>query len=176
MEPNAIFDLWLPILAAWISTHVLSTLAWTVLPHHKPEWKHLPYDLVEPATSSAATEAGGQYVLTEAADGDPDPSKCRGTLVIWSRPPTMGINIGLTLAFFFVVALTIGYLASIGLHPESPPLEVFRFTATIALLTHCLGGRQLTIWFRRRWKMDMLDGLAYALATGASFALLWPSA
>ena len=37
----SVFDLWLPILLAGLATHVFSTLAWTVLPHHKPEIKGL---------------------------------------------------------------------------------------------------------------------------------------
>ena len=30
------------------------------------------------------------------------------------------------------------------------------------------------IWFRRKFLMDFLDGVAYALVTGVAFALLWP--
>ena len=37
-----VYDLWLPILLTGLATHLLSTLAWTVLPHHKPEWNQFP--------------------------------------------------------------------------------------------------------------------------------------
>ncbi|MCA9054325.1 MAG: hypothetical protein KDA75_10840, partial [Planctomycetaceae bacterium] len=37
----SVFDLWLPILLAGLATHILSTIAWMALPHHKPEWNPL---------------------------------------------------------------------------------------------------------------------------------------
>ena len=32
-----VYQLWLPIVATGVATRVWSTLAWTILPHHKPE-------------------------------------------------------------------------------------------------------------------------------------------
>lgn len=177
MTDLALLDLWLPIVAAGLATHVLSTLAWIALPHHKPEWKHLRLGgAVGEAIRGEALGRGEQYVLTDAeAEGDPDPAKCRGMLILWNHTPSMGANIGMTLAFFFVAAATIGYLASIALVRETPRLDVFRFTATAGLLTHVAAGVPTVIWFRRKFLMDLLDGVAYALATGAAFALLWPN-
>ena len=40
-ETMRVFDLTLPVLLSGLATHILSTLAWMVLPHHKPEWKVL---------------------------------------------------------------------------------------------------------------------------------------
>ena len=37
----SVYDLWLPILLAGLATHILSTIAWMALPHHKPEWNPL---------------------------------------------------------------------------------------------------------------------------------------
>lgn len=177
MMPISLVDLWLPILAAWLATHVLSTLAWTVLPHHKPEWKHLPLEGdVGDALKSAGTAPGQQYLLSTGESHDMDPGKCRGMVVLWDHTPSMGKNIGMTLAFFLFAATTIGYLASIALTRETSTLDVFRFTATAGVLAHVAAGIPTIIWFRRKFMMDLLDGLAYALATGAAFALLWPSA
>lgn len=171
-----LLDLWLPILAAWLATHVLSTLAWTALPHHKPEWKHLPSEGdIDAALKAAGALPGEQYLLSTGDANDTDPAKCRGMVILWDHTPSMGKNIGMTLLFFLFAATTIGYLASIALTKETSALEVFRFTATAGVLAHVAAGIPTIIWFRRKFLMDLLDGLAYSLATGAAFALLWPS-
>lgn len=176
METWSIVDLWLPIVAAGLATHVLSTLAWTVLPHHKPEWSPLRLDeQLEGVLAQRGVEPGKQFLLTVGDEGDQDPAKCRGMLIRWSHTPSMGANIGMTLAFFFAAAAAIGYLASIGLPKTAGATEVFRFTAIAALLTHAAAGVPTVIWFRRRFLMDLLDGVAYAIATGLAFMLLWPS-
>lgn len=175
MTPVSLADLWLPILAAWLAVHVLSTLAWTVLPHHKPEWKHLPYEGdLGTALMAADAKPGEQYLLSTGEAHDTDPGKCRGMVILWDHTPNMGKNIGMTLGFFLFAAVTIGYLASMALPKEAATLDVFRFTATTALLTHAAAGIPTIIWFRRKFLMDLIDGIVYALATGAAFALLWP--
>ena len=78
-------------------------------------------------------------------------------------------------AYWMASALTIGYLATIALHQETSLVDVFRFTATAGVLTHVAAGAPHIIWFRRKFLLDALDGLAYALATGAAFAWLWPN-
>ncbi|QDT70654.1 hypothetical protein MalM25_36090 [Planctomycetes bacterium MalM25] len=173
MTPVSLFDLWLPILVAGVAVHVLSTIAWTAAPHHKPEWKPLPLD-DNLSAALKGTEPGEQYLITTGEPGDMDPGKCQGMLIRWSHTPHMGKNIGMTLAFFLFTAFAIGYLASIALTKETPTLDVFRFTATAAFLAHVCAGIPTIIWFRRKFVMDLLDGLAYSLATGAAFALLWP--
>ena len=174
MTPVSLAELWLPILVTGLVTHVLSFLAWVVLPHHKPEWKHLKFAPVDDAITPLGAKSGEQYVLTAGEEGDLDPAKCRGTLILWGHAPSMGKNIGMTLAFFFAVTTVIAYLTTIALPKEAAPIDVFRFTATAALLCHCLGGMPHVIWFRRKILLDVVDGLAYSLATGAAFALLWP--
>ena len=77
--------------------------------------------------------------------------------------------------FFFVAAFVIAYLASLGLSRGASFLDVFRFVTTAGLLTHCAGQFPGVFWFRRRVAMDLLDGVAYAVATGLIFAALWPA-
>ena len=171
-------ELWLPILATWLATHVLSTIAWTVLPHHKPEWKPITLE-GDLASSLRLTKPGEQYLLNEpGGDGavGMDPARCKGMLVLWKHKPNMGKNIGMTLAYFLFCAVAIGYLADIAFPAgsETAAIDVFRFTATIALLAHAVGDLPTVIWFRRKFWMDFVDGVAYSLATGAAFALLWP--
>jgi len=180
----SVLDLWLPILVTGVVTHVLSTIAWIVLPHHKPEWKKLPAEDELQDLLEKKSVPPDQYLFPFTRDPAEMKSeayqqkvgKCRGMLVLWPKPPNMGVNIGLTLAFFFVAAFVIGYLASLALDAESSFLDIFQFVTTAGLLTHCAGQFPWVFWFRRRVAMDLLDGAAFALATGLIFAALWPSA
>lgn len=171
-----VLDLWLPILIAGVAVHIASTLAWTVLPHHKPEWLRLPMGPLDDAMPAAGAEVGKQYMLIESGAEPNDPNAdCKGTLILWKNSPNMGKNIALTIVYFLFISTVIGYLASISMTAETPKIDVFRFTATSALLAYSLGGLSHVIWFRRRILLDMLDGLVYSLITGGVFAALWPT-
>lgn len=171
-----VYELWLPILVAGIGVHVASFLAWVVLPHHKPEWGHLPLDdSLDGALKSLGATAGSQYVLHDAdANPEKDPTVCRGTLVLWDFQPSMGRNILITLIYFLFISFLIGYLASFALGAEASSLDRFRFTSIVAMMVYSLGGMPHVVWFRRRVLMDMIDGAAYAMITGLAFAMLWP--
>ena len=172
-----VYELWLPILVAGIGVHIASFLAWVVLPHHKPEWVHLPLeDSLEGAIKSSGATAGNQYMLHNAgADPEKDPGACRGMLILWDFTPSMGRNILLTLVYFLCISFLIGYLASFTLGAEASFRNVFRFALTVALMVYTFGGLPHAIWFRRRVLMDMLDGVVYAVITGLAFAMLWPT-
>ncbi len=181
----SVWSLWLPILCSGLATHIASTLAWVVLPHHKPEWTKLPdEDGLLDWLNSRSTPAG-QYIFPFHLGEDGKPSAeqeqkardgCRGMLVLWPEPPNMGVNIGLTLAFFMVAAFTIGYLASLALAPGASFMDVLQLVGTAGLLTHCAAKFPNVFWFRRKVAMDLVDGVAYALITGVIFAVMWPGA
>jgi hypothetical protein len=176
-----VYDLWLPILLSGLATHILSTLAWTVLPHHKPEWKRLPTeDQLHPLLMGQVPP--GQYIFPFASDGkeagtpayQEKSRACSGMLIIWPGPTQMGKAIGLTLVTFMVIAFVIGYLASLGLDKGAEFMKVLQFVTTAGLLAHIAGTFPFVFWFRRKTMMCVLDGLAFALATGLIFASLWP--
>lgn len=172
----SVFELWLPILLGGIAVHVAATLAWTVLPHHKPEWPRL--DAEEDLLSWLGEKqvSPGQYLFPhpEASEGK-DPG-CRGRLVLLPAPPNMGANIGLTLGFFLASTFVIGYLASLGLPRGAAFIDVFQFVFTAGFLTHVFAGIPTIIWFRRKCLMDFVDGFAYSLILAALFAGMWPAA
>jgi len=179
-----VYDLWVPVLGTGIATHVMSTLAWTVMPHHKPEWQGLPeedefLDLVEKNSI-----APGQYLYPYAENPAEMKSeeyqekmkRCRGTITVWAKPPNMGIAIGQTLLFFLVTAFLIGYLASLALAPGAEFMKVFQFATTAGLIAHCAGIFPGVFWFKRKVAMDLVDKVAYAIVTGLIFAQFWPAA
>lgn len=180
----SVLDLWLPILLAGLATHIASTIAWTVMPHHKPEWNKLPVedDLLDFLDQKQV--APEQYLFPYSEDGKEMSSPefqekmktcCRGMLILWPSPPNMGKAIGLTLAFFMVAALLIGYLASIAFEPGEDRMVVFRLVFMAGLLCHAAGPFPGVFWFRKYFAMEVVDGIVYALITAALFAWLWPS-
>ena len=179
----SVFELWLPVALSGLATHILSTLAWMAFPHHKPEWKRLPVEDEFQDWLNDQKVAPDQYLFPCSHDAYEKKSEsvhrksgnCQGTLILWKNPTNMGTAIGLTLAFFFVAAFVIGYLASLALPAGAPFLRVLQFVTTAGLLTHCAGKFPGVFWFRRRVAMDLVDGVVYAIATGLIFAALWPS-
>jgi hypothetical protein len=171
-DTPSLTELWLPILAAGLGGHIASTIAWTALPHHKPEWPSLPADKDPRGWLDERGVKAGQYILPP--EGKPGGQGNGGMLTLWSRGPNMGANIGLTLAFFFTVATLVAYVASVALPRGAAAIDIFRLVFTVGLLTHVLGGSLHVVWFRRRYLMDALDGVAYALVTAIAFAALWP--
>ncbi|EMI46078.1 hypothetical protein [Rhodopirellula sp. SWK7] len=180
----SVFDLWLPILLSGLATHILSTLNWMVFPHHKPEWTKLPSEDQLQDLVVLEKIPPGQYMLpfcdrpdemkSEAFKGKQ--AKCTGMLILWDAPINMGTAIAKTIAFFFVAAFVIGYLASLALAPGASFGKVIQFVATAGLLTHCAAHFPHVFWFKRRIAMEILDGVVYAAVTGLVFAFFWPSA
>lgn len=179
-----VYDLWLPILTTGLATHIMSTLAWMVMPHHKSDWQGLPVedellDLVEQNSVPP-----GQYLypyadkpeMMKSEEYQKNMARCRGTVTVWEKPPNMGLAIGQTIAFFMIAAFCIGYLASLALLPGAEFMKVFQFTMTAGLLAHCAGIFPGVFWFKRKIAMDLIDKVAYALVTGLVFAALWPGA
>ncbi|HSG71039.1 MAG TPA: hypothetical protein VLA12_11525 [Planctomycetaceae bacterium] len=177
-----VYDLWIPTVASGFATHVMSTLAWTVMPHHKPELKKLPVEDELLALLDEKHVPPDQYLFpfaesnAEMASEDfkHKQAKCRGELLLWPNVPNMGIAIGQTLLFFLVTAFVIAYLASLALPEGAEFMKVFQFVTTAGLLAHCAGIFPGVFWFKRKIAMDLVDKVAYAIVTGLIFAALWP--
>ena len=179
-----VVDLWLPILLTGLATHILSTIAWMILPHHKPEWKRLPLEDEFLGWMHKNSVPSGQYIFPYAGDGaeaqsdafKQKQSKGTGMLTVWPTPTNMGKAIGFTFAYFMFAAFVIGYLSSIALPAGAPFMRVLQFTTTVGLVMFCAAHFPHAFWFRRKVAMELLDGCAFAFATGLIFASLWPSA
>lgn len=176
MVEFSVFDLWLPIVVAGLAVHFASTLAWMVLPHHRPEWKSLenPRELAE--WLKAHGVAPGQYLFPNQGQESGGEFPLYGTLRVWNRPVNMGAAIGKTLAFFFAAVFTIAYLASMGLSPAAEPMLIFRFVFVAAMLTFCAARYPGSFWFQQKTLMDLLDGLVFAAITAGVFVWFWPAA
>jgi hypothetical protein len=179
----SVYDLWLPILVTGIATHLLSTLAWMLLPHHRLEWQKIPAEEAFQDAIVAHNIGAGQYVFPFTQDMKEIKTEafqkrqntCQGMLVLRNSSLNMGAAILKTLTHFLVVAFVIGYLASLGLPAGAPFPKVVQFVTTAGLLTHCAAHFPHVFWFPRKIAMELIDGIVFSLATGLVFAAFWPA-
>ena len=180
---TTLLAIWLPTLLVAVATMILSTLAWTALPHHKPDLREHPKaDEFTQAVRQQAVEPG-QYFFpsygTPKAPSDDMKTGPWGIVNIYPAAPNMGRNIAMTFFSLAVISVFVGYLTAQSCNPGAEPLRVFQIATTAAVLCHVFGGTLNGIWFGKRLRFfitDAIDGLLYSLATGAIFAWLWPAA
>ena len=183
-----LFDLWMPILGSVVVVFIASSLAHMVLPHHRKDWSKAPNEdaLLDFVRSNDIKS--GQYMFPCCQNfnelKDPEVKKRyvagpHGTLRVWAGMPNFGRNLILTSLLYLVVSVFVAYLATMAAFSPDPTFkEVFRFTATAAIMAYCLGSIGTTIWFGQPLKPflnDLADGIVYGLLTGAVFGWLWPA-
>lgn len=178
---TAILSLWIPVVATALATMILSTLAWTLLPHHKPDMQEHPNaDELAEQVRASDVPPGNYYFPAYGTPKAPGPfikAGPWGNLKIYPSAPNMGRNIALTFLTLLVVAVFVGYITAQACSPGSDTSRVFQIAMTTAVLCHVFGGALNGIWFGKRLRFfitDAIDGLVYSAATGACFALLWP--
>jgi len=183
-------SLWLPILVSALVVFAASFLAWSVLPHHKPDITSLEHGQEQQLLEWAASAGikSGVYMFPGCADAkrmrDPEFRKRWkagpwGTLNLLKAPPSFARNLICVFLFFVVVGVFVAYVGGIGMRPRTPFLHVFRVTGAAAVMAHALGFIPHGIFFGRSFRSmfcDVVDGVVYGLLTGLIFAWLWPAA
>lgn len=184
-----LLSLWLPILLSAVLVFVASSVIHMLLGYHAGDYGPVPE---EEAVGSAIRQAGvapGEYAMPYAgsmkAMGTPEfmEKMKRGPVVLLTvrapGPANMGSTLAAWFAFNLVVSVIAAYMASraVGISAAADFGSVFRFAGTAAFAAYALGTWSESIWFARKWSTTLkntLDGLIYALITGAVFAWLWP--
>jgi len=181
-------DLWVPILIATVLVWVLSALFWTVSPHHKNDFGHLPN---EEQTLGALRQAGlkpGTYgfphMASQAEAKTPEYQKKLeagpiGMLTI--HGPDVYKNMGKpmiqSVVFYLVVTTFVAYVAGRTLPPGTEYLQVFRIVGATTFLAYGMAIIPDTIWFGRGWTRawkHLFDALVYAVFTAGVFGWRWP--
>lgn len=182
-----ITELWLPIILATAACFILSSLAWTVLPHHRGDFRQVKdFDALTQALKAQGLQPGFYmfpYTDDQKAMRTPEFQELYargpwGTLNLWPAKPAMGRNLVITFLYFLIVSAAIAFVGYESLGPGADAMRVFLITAIVGVLAYCASGILNTIWFRvpfRNILSNLADGVAYALATGALFAWLWPA-
>lgn len=175
--------LWLPILVSSVALFFASFLSWMVVKLHEKDWRKLEGEDRLMDTVRELNIPDGNYMFPHATGKEMNSPEFqekykagpRGIMTILPEP-NMGKNLGLTFLFFLFCNFTFAYLASFALEPGSEFVLVFRFVATIALLTFCAAILLHAIWFRARVVGHIIESIAFALIAGAIFAAMWPAA
>lgn len=180
-------SLWLAILLSSLFAWIASALVWTVMPHHKKDFKAVPdEDAVRNALGSAL--APGQYNIphTESPADMKKPATVKKfddgpnafVTVVPKGIPGMGKSMGLSFAFNIFIGIAVAYLASRTLDASATYLSVFRVAGTAAWLGYGTAIIPDAIWFGRPWShvgKNLVDAFLYALLTGGTFGWLWVS-
>jgi hypothetical protein len=182
-----LLDLWLPILLSAVFVFVASSLIHMALGYHKSDCGKLPN---EEALLGALRVQGlppGQYVFPRANSmkemSSPEMRKKleQGPVGYMNILPNGPFQIGKSLAQWFALSLVISactaYVAGLGHGPGTDTLLVFRVTAAVALVGYAFSTVDNSIWKGVPWSNTVkffIDGVVYALCTGAAFAWLWP--
>jgi hypothetical protein len=183
----AIADLWLPILLAAVFVFVVSSLIHMVVQFHKKDYGKLPNEEAVLAALRASNVAPGQYVfpcatsMKEMSTPEMLEKYKRGpvgsAIVRPSGVPTIGKALLQWFVYCIVIGLFTAYVAGLTLGRGVECMLVFRVTATVSFLGYGLYAAMDSIWKGQRWGSTAkywVDGLLYALVTGATFCWLWP--
>jgi hypothetical protein len=181
-----LMDLWLPILVGGVAVFILSSLVWTVMPHHKKEWGPFPNESAVRDAIRASNLGPGLYHFPHAADmkemGSPEmlAKMQQGPIGFVTLMPNgqmaMGPMMVKSLVSNILVAAGVAYVAAQALAPDAEYLAVFRIVGTVTFMSYCFASIPDSIWFGRPWKswiLQAVDALAYGLVMGGVFGWLW---
>jgi hypothetical protein len=182
-----ILSLWPAILISAVLVWIASAIIWTILPHHKSDYKGLPDEEAARNALQPQDLKPGQYdiphIASRADIKQPDVLKKFNdgpvgffTVVPKGMPP-MAKGMILSFIYYLIVGILIAYVTSRTLSPGVEYLTVFRLTGVVAWLAYGFGIFQDSIWFGRPWSSSLKhlgDTLIYGLLTAGVFGWLWP--
>lgn len=180
-------SLWLPILVASVFVFIAGSLIHMVLPWHKSDYPPMPNEDAVMGALRPFNIPPGDYFIPrpQGREGmkstDYQDKVQKGPVVVMTVMPNGMMAMGKTFVQWFgylvVVSLFSAYVAGRALAPAAPFAQVLRFTGVAAFLSYSVALWPMSIWYRRSWSLTIkatVDGLVYALITGATFAWLWP--
>ena len=179
--------LWLPILLSAVAVFIVSSLIHMFSPWHKNDFGRVPDEARFRPAFAALAIPPGEYMVPRAASSKemrtPEFMERvkQGPNVIMTVLPNgpwnMGRQLGSWFVYLVIVSLFAGYVAGRALGPGAESPEVIRFAGTTAFLAYAVALWQTSIWYGRAWSTTIkstVDGLIYALLTGAIFCWCWP--
>lgn len=183
-------ELWLPILLSAVFVFIASSVIHMATPMHKGDLKKLKNEDAVLESMRAHGIEPGDYMFPRACSmkdmSSPEMMEKvkRGPVGWLTVLPPGGINMGKSLAWWFLYTLMIGtvvaYLGWHALGAGASYLSVFRIIGTAAVLAYGLGGHITeSIWKGVCWGTTIkfvIDGVIYGLITAGTFGWLWPRA
>jgi len=180
--------LWLAILLSGVFVFIASFIMHMALKFwHQPDYNGLSNESEVGAALRKGNASPGMYLMPYCKMGDmKKPESLQkfqngpvGFMILRrSGKPNMGKSLLLWFIFCLIVALFAGYIAARTLAAGTEHLQVFRIVSTAAFMGFAFGALPMGIWWAQPWRAvtkDVIDGLIYALITGAVFLWLWPT-
>ncbi len=181
-------QLWAPVLVAAAFVFVVSSVIHMAVPWHKGDFTPLDNEAKALDGLRAAGVKPGNYMFpgcTSMKDmGSPEMIEKykRGPvgsmIVLPNGPPAIGRSLVQWFIHSIVVGVFAAYVTWLGVGPLGDGSTVLRVAGTAAFMAYGLGAVCDSIWKGVKWSTTfkfVVDGLLYGLATGATFAWLWPS-
>jgi hypothetical protein len=179
--------LWMPIVVSAVFVLIALLIIHGMLGWHRADMTAVPGEAKFMETLRSLNVQPGDYRFpygnTTAEMTAPDfiEKMKQGPVGIMSIWPNGEINMGKLLGQWFVyslvVAVFVAYLTGRTRAPGAPYLEVFRVSGAVTFCCYAVAHWQNWIWWGKSTRFTLtnsLDGIIYALITGATFAWLWP--
>ena len=181
-------SLWIPVVVSAVVVFVASSILHMVLKYHRADYKRLPSEEALREALGRADIAPGLY-MTPFCDNMKELEQPavkekfeKGPVALITMRPkgmiSMGKYLGLWFGFTVLVSFTAAYVARHTLQPGEAGMRVAQIVGTVAFAGYGLSQITDSIWKSQPWSNTaraLMDALIYALLTGATFSLLWPS-
>jgi hypothetical protein len=180
-------SLWMPVLASAAAVFVVSSILHMALRYHRADHKQLPGEDAIREALGKQKPAPGLYMtpyceMKEMSEPAMKEKFEKGPIAIVSvlpnGMPAMGKLLGLWFGFCVLVSFVAAYIARHTLMPGADGMTVMQITGTVAFAGYFLGNVSDSIWKAQPWANTarfLIDGVIYAVVTGLTFRLLWPS-
>ena len=180
--------LWLPILISAVAVLAVSSIIHMTPLWHKSDYPRSPQeDRVMDALRSLGLPPGDYYMprpanTAEMRSPEFKEKMKRGPNVLMTIMAPSSGSIAKPLSLWFVYCLAVSVLAAFiagsALYPGNPNFKtIFHYVTSTAFIGYAVALWQMSIWYQRAWSLTLkatLDGVIYALVTGAVFGLMWP--
>jgi len=179
--------LWMPILVSAVFVFIALSIVHMLPGWHKADMSALPGEAKVMETLRGLNVQPGDYrfpfsnSVDEMKTPEWDEKMKQGPVGVMSIQQSGPINFGKLMGQWFVYSLFIAVLAAYitgrtrGL--GAPYLEVFRVSGAVTFCCYVVAHWQNWIWWGKSTRFTVtnsLDGIIYALITGATFGWLWP--
>ena len=179
--------LWMPIVVSAVFVFIALSIIHGMLGWHKGDMTAVPGEAKVMETLRGLNVQPGDYrfpysnSVDEMKTPEWDEKMKQGPVGVMSISPSAPINMGTMFGQWFVYSLFIAVLAAYitgSTHgPGAPYLEVFRVSGVVTFCCYVVALWQNWIWWGQSTRFTVtnsLDGIIYALITGATFGWLWP--
>ena len=188
-------QLWIPIVLSAVLVFAASSVIHMVLKWHNSEYRKLSNEDAVGAAIRAGSASPGQYFIPHCPDmkqmQTPEMQRkfVEGPIAFIVLRPPGPPKMGGALVQWFVYSLVVGFVGAcvaVNTMPETHGALVAAgavghnaaiVTGAIAFFAYAGGAIPGAIWMGKPWSSAMkeiLDGIIYAVITGATFAWLWP--